>query len=120
MGSLGRRLEALEERRRAEAVGEVAAIFKQLTDEEIALSVAGGEAKRDGREPSDEEIAAGRRAEEMGAEELIAAAIGFTERLGEEEVGRRISAMAREVAPLLAFRGPGIHRHLKAIRTGKV
>ncbi len=119
MTRVAKRLGVLEERRRAEAVGAVAAIYERLTDEELALCVMGAEAKSDGREPTDEEIAAGRRAEEMGAEELIAAAIGFTEGMSEEEVGRRISAMAREVAPLLAARGPGIHRHLEAIRTGK-
>jgi len=119
VGSVARRLEALEERRRAEAVAEVAAGLGRLTDEEIALSVTGTEAKSDGREPTDEEIAAGRKALEIGAEELIAAAIGFKEGMGEEEVGRRVSAMARELAPLLAARGRGIHRHLEGIRGGK-
>ncbi len=55
----------------------------------------------------------------MGAEEIIASVIGFKEGMGEEEVGRRVSTMAREVTPLLTARGRDIHRHLKAIRRGK-
>ncbi len=119
MARVARRLEALEERRRAEAVAELAAIYERLTDEEFALLFTGPEAKGDGREPTDEEIAAGYKVEKMGAEEVVASAIGFREGMSEEEIGRRVSATARELAPLLASRGQGIHRHLEAIRSGK-
>ena len=120
MARVAKRLGVLEERRRAEAVCEVAAIYKRLTDEEVALIVTGAEAKRDGRQPTDEEAVAGRKADEMGAEELAASAIGFKEGMSEEEVARRVSATARELAPLLASRGRGIHHHLEAIRSGTV
>ncbi len=119
MGSVERRLRQLEGRCRAEAVAEVERIFEQLTDEEIALTITGMEAVREGAEPTAEEVAVGRRLDEMGDEETIAAAIGLEEGMSEEEVSRRIAALARELG-LWKGREQGISRHLTAIRRKKV
>ena len=115
MGSVERRLRQLESLRRAEAVAEIAAIYEQLTDEEIALMITGMEAVRKGFEPTAEEVAVGRRLDEMEDEEVIAAAIGLEEGMSEEEVSGRISALAKELGPW-ERRKQGIVRHLTAIR----
>lgn len=118
MGSVERRLRQLESLRRAKAVAEVAAIYEQLTDEEIAFTVTGMEAARDGRELTAEEIAVGRKVEEMGVEEIIAAAIGLEEGMDEEKKDRRIAVLARELG-LWQGREQRISRCLTAIRREK-
>ncbi len=115
MGNVERRLRQLEERRKAEAVAEVAAVYEQFTDEEIAFMITGMEAVREGFEPTAEEVAIGRRLDEMGDEEIIAAAIGLEEGMSEEEVSRRISALAKELG-LWKGREQRISRHLTVIR----
>ncbi len=119
MESVERRLRQLEGRCRAEAVAEVERIFEQLADEEVALTITEMEAKRDGHELTAEELAVGRKADEMGAEEVIAAAIGLEEGMDEEEVSRRISTLARELG-LWRGREQRISRHLTTIRRKKV
>ncbi len=73
---------------------------------------------RDGRELTAEEIAVRRKTDETGVEEIIAAAIGLEEGMSEEEVSRRISALARELR-LWQGREQRIGRHLTAIRRKK-
>jgi hypothetical protein len=118
VGSVARRLEALEERRRAEAVAEVTRILEELTDREIALIITWMEVTQDGREPTAEEVAAWHKGQETGVEEIIAAAIGLEESMDEEEVSCRISALAKELE-IWQGRESGIYWHLKAIRNGK-
>ena len=108
MGGVSRRLERLEDFARDRAVGELRRAWASLTDEEVALVMA---PYADGiREPTPEERKIEEKARAAMPEELIARAIGLTERMESEEMDRRIHILVGELG--IFERGKGIRRHL--------
>ncbi len=106
MGSVGRRLEALEGHSRAQATAEVRRAWEGLTDGELALILA---PFYFGREPTPEEKAAEEKANEMMPEGRIKQAVGYFEEMGEEELSRRMREL---VDPVLSRRRDGLRHQL--------
>ena len=98
MGSIGRRLQGLEEIDRKRATPEIRQAWNCLSDEECALILAPYHFNRDA---TPEESAAQSQARVAMPEALIACAIGYREDLSEEEVSRGLRGVS---APLLERR----------------
>lgn len=109
MGSMTRRLHALEERERELATAEIRRAWDRLSDEEIVL-IAGPLLQE--REPTEEESAAEDRARAMMPEQLIARALGYSEALSPEEVSRRIGEL---LAPVIERRRSGVSHRLREL-----
>ncbi len=114
MGSVGKRLLRLEELSRERAIAQLRGAWASLTDEEIALVLA---PYSDGRRtPTPEERAVAEKMRAFAPEELIASAIGLTERMGTEEVDRRVSELVQGLG--IFERGKGIRRYMRCAREG--
>lgn len=109
MGSIGRRLQGLEEIDRERATAEIRRVWGCLSDEDWALILAPYHFRRD---PTPEESAAENQARAAMPEALIARAIGYREDLSEEEVSRRLRGVA---APVLARRRVGLLAQLNRL-----
>lgn len=115
MGGVSRRLERLEDLARDRAVGELRRAWASLTDEEVALVMA---PYADGiREPTPKEREMEEKVRVSMPEELIAQALGLTERMESEEIDRRIHILVGELG--IFERGAGIRRHLQAASDGR-
>ena len=110
MGGVERRLQALEKHDRERAAAGIRRAWDQLADRDIALIVAPSHFRR---EPTPEEASVTAAFREVVTEDLLARAIGYHERLSEEEVSRRLH---REVTgPVLQKRRLQILRHLQSL-----
>lgn len=106
MGNITRRLRALEESDREQATAEIRRAWDRLSDEEIVLIVG---PLQQGRVPTEEESAALDRGRAMMPELLIARAIGYSEALDAEEVGRRMGEL---IAPVIERRRASVGQRL--------
>lgn len=106
MGSIGRRLERLEDRDRETAAAEVRRAWDRLSDEEMALVLG---PYRHGREPTAEESAAEERFRRAVPEALIARAIGYSEEMADTGVSRRLQEL---IAPVIERRRSTVPRLL--------
>lgn len=107
MGSITRRLKALEEHDRERATDEVRRAWMRLSDEELALIFAPFHFNR---ESTPEEAIAQKESRKTMPESLIARAIGYREDLSEAEVSRRLGEVTD---PVLRTRRHGLLRQLE-------
>jgi hypothetical protein len=112
MGAIERRLEKLEDSSRELAVAELQRAWAALTDEEVAELFVPYADWTPNSEPNPEERELEKRARAAMPEELIARAIGLTERMESEEVDRRIRFLNRELG--IFERGDNIRRLMLA------
>lgn len=107
MGSVTRRLQALEDCSREQAAAQIRQAWDRLSDEEMALILAPGHF---GREPTPKEARAQKESREAIPESLIAHAIGHREDMVEDEVFRRLGEVTD---PVLQTRRRGLLRQLQ-------
>lgn len=110
MGSVGKRLEKLEDLSRDRAVGELRRAWASLTDEEVAELLSPYADWTPNSEPNPEERELEKRARGAMPEELIARAIGLKDGMETEEVDRRIHSLVRSLG--IFERGEGIRRYI--------
>ncbi len=103
------RLRALEERDREQATAEVRRAWERLSDEEMALLL---EPFHLSQEPTLTQAAAQAEFRETVPEALIARAIGYTEEMSGDEVGRRVQEL---LAPAIERRRPALSRRLREV-----
>jgi len=100
----------LEEVSRERATSRLRQAWASLTDEEVAVVLAPYAEWVQYGEPTEEEKEVRGKARDAMPEELIATAIGFTERMESEEIDWRIHSLVGELG--IFERGKGIRRHL--------
>jgi hypothetical protein len=108
MGSVTRRLQALEDCSREQAAAQIRQAWDRLSDEEMALILAPGHF---GREPTPKEARAQKESREAMPQSLIAHAIGYQEEMPGEEVSRRLKEVTD---PVLKTRRHGLLRQLQS------
>lgn len=119
MGSIGNRVTRLEERYRGQAVEDLRQAWDALADEEVALLLdpyTDVEVLPDGelrfaREPTPAQRRLSASMRDAAPEELIARAIGFTERMDSQEIDRRMKALLERIG--LFERKASIQRHMR-------
>jgi hypothetical protein len=109
MGSIGTRITRLEGHSREPAVDELRRAWASLSDKEIAFMLGRYVELEMRSEGSLEEQRAVEKGRSALSAELIAQAIGFTEKLSPKEVDQRIEALGQRLGVL--ERGPGIRRY---------
>ena len=109
-GSVGRRLMRLEEASQERAAAQVRRAWADLTDEEVAELLSPYADWSPNSEPNPQERELEKRARTAMPEGLISRAIGRTERMGQEEVNRRLSDLVRSLG--IFERGDNIRRHM--------
>jgi len=109
--SIDKRLEALEDLSREQAAAKIGRAWDQLADRDIALIVAPSHFRR---EPTEEEASVTAAFREVVTEDLLARAIGYNERLSEEEVSRRLRRVFAD--PVLEGRRFQVLRHLQSLK----
>ncbi len=97
MGRIARRLQALEGRDRNHAAAAIRRAWERLSDEDVSLILA---PFHFGRDPTLEEAAAAEGFREVVPEALIARAIGYSEKLADDEVSRRLREVLAPVPRL--------------------
>lgn len=112
MGGVSKRLERLEESDRDRAVAELRRAWANLTDDEVAGLLAPYADWTPNGEPNPEERELEKRSRASMPEDLIARAIGLTERMEPGEVDRRIHVLVGELG--IFERGEAIRRHMLA------
>jgi hypothetical protein len=113
LGRIGTRLARLEDSSREHAVAELRRAWVSLTDEEIALILAPYLQPEMRPEGGLDEEGAVEKARVAFSDELIAAAIGLTERMSLEERDRRMKTLSQRLGVL--ERGVDIRRHWRAV-----
>jgi hypothetical protein len=117
LGGVSRRLAKLEEVSQDWAAAELRRGWANLTDWEGATILApNAEGVKTG-EQTEEEKEVWEKARAAMPEELIARAIGLTERTNPEEIDRRIHSLVEELG--IFERGEGIRRHIQTTREGR-
>lgn len=109
MGSITNRLRALEEHDRELAADKVRRAWMRISDREMSLILA---PFHFGRPPTPEELALQAWFQETVPETLIARAIGYTEGMSDDEVGRRLQEL---LEPVLARRQPTLSRRFEEV-----
>lgn len=110
MGGVSRRLARIEEASQDRARAELYQAWAGLADREIATVLAPYAEWAKTSEPTEEARAVWEKTRAAMPEELIARAIGLTERMDLEEIDRRISDLVRSLG--IFERGEGIRRHM--------
>lgn len=110
MSAIERRVEKLEGRSREDATARLREAWASLTDEEVAELLSPYADWVPNSEPNPEEREVEKRARSRMPEELIARAIGLTEGMESEEVGRRIGNLVQTLG--IFERGDGIRHHM--------
>lgn len=112
MGSVSRRLQALENQSREQAVAEIRRAWDRLTDAELVLLLA---PFHFGREPTLEESAAEAGFREAVPEDLIARAVAYSETLPHEEVSRRLREVTAPVRKRVQARRDRLLQQLQSL-----